>query len=826
MKRSTLRSRRTRSAGRLDPRALVRFPLRMTIAVREERKVLTAVFADVVGSTALAERLDPEDVKLVVGEAVARIVGEVEASAGTSRISPATGPRVLRRADDARGRRRAGRALRAAHRREMEEYAREVRRGWGAEGFGVRVGVGDRRGRGGRGRRRLAGRVRGVRRHGQRRGAAAVRGRARARSSSTTQRTARSSALRVGRAAGARAEREERARLPAWPAAVSRPADVASVACRAIETRLVGRSRELGLGREALEALRAGAAASSSSAGDAGIGKSRLLDELRAARGDADGSLLARGPLRLLRRVAAVLAVPRPPARRVDRRRRPTSPSCASASVSPPARAALRDGAASELYPYLGGLLEVALEHEAAARTASSRRRRSSGGRSRSWTSCFAARSRSGRARARGRGSPLGRSDLGAPARTAALVWPRRPPSCSSSRCGPILTTPSSGLRELAAASSTPTARARLDAAGARSATRTANCSTPSSPPTLPAELERRVLEGRGQSVLPRGAGSSRSPTSGALVRPNGGWRFDHAIEVEVPPTVEQVILARLDRLSASGARARDRGVGARPAVRAAAARGRRAGRRAARIAPRAAAARPAPPEPGAGPQPEYRFKPCADPGNGVPDARSAERADAASIARRRSGSSGATRGARGRGARPPRPPLARGRGREEGGRLPDCGPATRRGSSTRSTRRSSTTANCSSSSKRRGESPVRSPSSSSSSRSRCIRRSGSPRRTTRTRMRSITGQPVEPRRRDGRASVATSFLPNDVDPADRDRVAEHPGSACSSSTASSRRGPSGRSSRRSPSAGRSPTTGSATSSICAKGSRGRTARR
>jgi class 3 adenylate cyclase len=54
----------------------------MTTAVREERKVLTAVFADVVGSTALAERLDPEDVKLVVGDAVARIVGEVESLGG------------------------------------------------------------------------------------------------------------------------------------------------------------------------------------------------------------------------------------------------------------------------------------------------------------------------------------------------------------------------------------------------------------------------------------------------------------------------------------------------------------------------------------------------------------------------------------------------------------------------------------------------------------------------------------------------------------------------------------------------------------------------
>src|SRR4051794_25813530 len=64
-RRWTQPSRRTPRAG-LEPGARVRQPLLMTTAVREERKVLTSVFADVVGSTALAERLDPEDVKLVV----------------------------------------------------------------------------------------------------------------------------------------------------------------------------------------------------------------------------------------------------------------------------------------------------------------------------------------------------------------------------------------------------------------------------------------------------------------------------------------------------------------------------------------------------------------------------------------------------------------------------------------------------------------------------------------------------------------------------------------------------------------------------------------
>src|SRR5436190_21016690 len=114
----------------------------MTTAVREERKVLTAVFADVVGSTALAERLDLEDVKLVVGEAVARIVGEVESLGGHVKDLAGDGVLALFGApttseDDAE------RAVRCALRvvAEMDDYGREVRRGGGAEGFGVRVGV-------------------------------------------------------------------------------------------------------------------------------------------------------------------------------------------------------------------------------------------------------------------------------------------------------------------------------------------------------------------------------------------------------------------------------------------------------------------------------------------------------------------------------------------------------------------------------------------------------------------------------------------------------------------------------------------------------------
>jgi class 3 adenylate cyclase len=51
--------------------------------MREERKVVTAVFADIVGSTQLTERMDPEDAREVLGGAIRRMVDAVEAFGGT-----------------------------------------------------------------------------------------------------------------------------------------------------------------------------------------------------------------------------------------------------------------------------------------------------------------------------------------------------------------------------------------------------------------------------------------------------------------------------------------------------------------------------------------------------------------------------------------------------------------------------------------------------------------------------------------------------------------------------------------------------------------------
>ena len=109
---------------------------------REERRVITAVFADLVGSTALGERLDPEELKVIVGDAIARVIGAVESFGGTVKDLAGDGVLALFGAptaheDDPE------RAVRAALRivEEIAEYAREVEDAWGVGGFGVRVGV-------------------------------------------------------------------------------------------------------------------------------------------------------------------------------------------------------------------------------------------------------------------------------------------------------------------------------------------------------------------------------------------------------------------------------------------------------------------------------------------------------------------------------------------------------------------------------------------------------------------------------------------------------------------------------------------------------------
>src|SRR2546428_12606570 len=49
-----------------------------------ERRPITVLFADIAGSTAIAERLDPEDWTTLIGQAFQRLNGAVDPHAGTT----------------------------------------------------------------------------------------------------------------------------------------------------------------------------------------------------------------------------------------------------------------------------------------------------------------------------------------------------------------------------------------------------------------------------------------------------------------------------------------------------------------------------------------------------------------------------------------------------------------------------------------------------------------------------------------------------------------------------------------------------------------------
>jgi class 3 adenylate cyclase len=103
---------------------------------------VTALFADVVGSTALVERLAPDEAKALIGECVnqmSRAVheygGSVQAYMGDG-ICAYFGVPTAREDDPERAARAALRIVEV-----VREYARDVERAWAIEGFDLRVGI-------------------------------------------------------------------------------------------------------------------------------------------------------------------------------------------------------------------------------------------------------------------------------------------------------------------------------------------------------------------------------------------------------------------------------------------------------------------------------------------------------------------------------------------------------------------------------------------------------------------------------------------------------------------------------------------------------------
>lgn len=125
-------------------------PMREKLAALENRlshhepelKYITALFADVAGSTRLGQSLDPEDDMAIMDPALRRFKAIIESYQGRvlrfmgDGLKAIFGSTIVRE-DDAERAVHAGLALL----KEAQEYAEEIEAGWGLNGFNLRVGV-------------------------------------------------------------------------------------------------------------------------------------------------------------------------------------------------------------------------------------------------------------------------------------------------------------------------------------------------------------------------------------------------------------------------------------------------------------------------------------------------------------------------------------------------------------------------------------------------------------------------------------------------------------------------------------------------------------
>ncbi len=518
--------------------------------MREERKVVTALFADLVGSTALAERLDPEEVKLVVSEAVARIVREVEDLGG--HVKDLAGDGVLAffgapvsYEDDAE------RAVRTAVRivATLRGYATEVEQAWAVDGFGVRVGVG------------TGPVVLGQIGSGERIEYAAF--------GDTVNTAARLQAAADPGAVlvdaqthrlveplfewGAPLEltlKGKTAPVPAYTPISAHAVGVRPRGLEGVQAALTGRDGELAVARACLDAVLRGTGGILFVTGEAGIGKSRLLAELDAlfqAQSVDDAE-----PRWIVGRCASYSeSIPLWPFRDLLRE-------WLGVSFDEPelrVRVALRRAVerlfaerAPEIYPYLGSVLGVTLEPDAAGRLEQ--------------LSPEALQYRTFEVI----GELLERLAADGPVVVAVedLHW-ADPTSVQlmerllavTEQAAVLLVIdqrqerdhPSWQVKEVAAREFPHLFREIALEPLTGDAERELLHSLIGRD-TLPAPVEQRLLDqAEGNPFFLEECVRSLAD-AGALVREERGWRFDHAVDVEIPQTVEKVILARIDRLA------------------------------------------------------------------------------------------------------------------------------------------------------------------------------------------------------------------------------------------------------------------------------------
>jgi class 3 adenylate cyclase len=248
------------------------------IGADDELRPVTALFADVVGSTSLGERLSPAEIKSLVGECVTRMSRAVEEYGGSVQAYMGDGICALfgvpsAHEDDPE--RAALAALRILD--VVDEYATDIRAAWEIEDFDVRVGINSGQ--------TAVGLV-GAAEPGQVALGDATNVAARLQS------TSEPGTIVVGEATARRLG--QRFRLERIGAIEVKGRDEAVEAWRLLgaregervpETPFVGRATERAVLRDTLEELGAGRGQGLLLVGETGIGKTRLLAELRSLAG-------------------------------------------------------------------------------------------------------------------------------------------------------------------------------------------------------------------------------------------------------------------------------------------------------------------------------------------------------------------------------------------------------------------------------------------------------------------------------------------------------------------------------------------------------------